>query len=318
MNTKKYLILFAIIFLLTLPAFAADSLADPSATSKPWVVDVMLRSHIYLPTPRPVQDVFIVLNNSTPNLVYRIELNQSKDPINLAQDVYATTNATPHDPYKITPRPLGPFPKGADLGFTLGDWLAANGTGTYAEEDDNATMNLTFSKLVPNGIYTVWYASIAMPPNYKEVLTPIGAPDGSQNAFRADALGNGVFNLKMKALPPSSNVTYGAYTAMYVTRTAPINTTITWTLISVAYHSDGMTHGATPGEFGKTTHVQIIHLMYPKPARNYLEWKNASAVSLTAQAENATAPAAQKQPGFEGILALTGFFAIAYLLGRRP
>jgi hypothetical protein len=232
---------------------------------------VILRSQIYLPTPRPVQDVFIVLNSTTPNLVYRIERNQAENPTNLAKEAYATTNATPHDPYKIMPGSLGPFPKGKDLGFTLGQWLAAIRTGTYTEENDNATMNFTFRNLVPNGAYTVHYTQITMQPNYNEMLTPVGAPDGSQNAFKADAEGNATFNLKLKALPSSTNISFKDYVAMYVTKTALITTNVTWTLISVAYHSDGKTHGASLGELGQNAHVQMLHLMYPKPYRTYLE-----------------------------------------------
>ena len=104
-----------------------------SVLSTPWKVNVTLGSQIYLPTPRPIPDIFIVLNNTTPNMVYRLELNQTKDPANLAKVAYATINATPHDTYKLSPRPLGPFPRGADLGFTLGDWIAAAGSGTYIE-----------------------------------------------------------------------------------------------------------------------------------------------------------------------------------------
>ena len=95
----------------------------------------MLRSSIYLPTPRPVGDVYFELNNTTPNLVYRIEQDQAKDPINLGKIAYATASETPHDPYKLTTNALGPFPKGTPLGFTLGEWLSAFGVGTYIDEN---------------------------------------------------------------------------------------------------------------------------------------------------------------------------------------
>ena len=76
---------------------------------------------------------------------------------------YATTNATRHDVYKIMPNALGPFPKGKALGFTLEQWLAAAGTGTYIEENDNAALNLTFHNLVPNRTYSVWSHRVTMP-----------------------------------------------------------------------------------------------------------------------------------------------------------
>jgi len=85
--------------------------------------------------------------------------------------------------------------------------------------------------------------------------------------FKADADGNGMFSLMLKALPLSTNVTYKDYVAMYVTKQVPISTKNNVDLIAVAYHSDGKTHGPTPGELGKTTHMQLTHLMYPKPIR---------------------------------------------------
>lgn len=99
---------------------------------------------------------------------------------------------------------------------------------------------------------------------------------------------------------------------MYVTKKSPISTetNITWTLIAVAYHSDGKTHGSITGELGKATHFQLVHLMYPKPARTFQEWKNGTTVT-------ATAKALEKQPGFEGIFAITGLIIVSGLWMRR-
>jgi len=47
------------------------------------------------------------------------------------------------------PNALGPFPKGKALGFTLEQWLAATGLGTYIEENDNAALNLTSTTWCP-------------------------------------------------------------------------------------------------------------------------------------------------------------------------
>jgi hypothetical protein len=106
MQTKCWILLCVVALLLTTSAFAVDAPANLSATSNPWEVDTLLRSVIYLPTPRPVQDVFFVLNDTTPNLVYRIERSQVNDSTILAKETYATVNPTPHDTYKITPHPL--------------------------------------------------------------------------------------------------------------------------------------------------------------------------------------------------------------------
>ncbi|NYT02988.1 MAG: hypothetical protein GKC10_09585 [Methanosarcinales archaeon] len=70
-----------------------------------------MRSSIYLPTPRPVQDVFFVLNESTPDLVFRIEREQADNPDNQGLMAYAASGAIPHDPYKLKPDALGPLPQ---------------------------------------------------------------------------------------------------------------------------------------------------------------------------------------------------------------
>jgi hypothetical protein len=318
MYPKCKIWLSAAIFLLITLAAASDQPGYQSSTSNSWDVNLTLRSAIYLPTPRPVADIYFVLNNSTPNLVYRIERGQADDPINSEKMAYATTNATPHDVYKIMPNALGPFPKGKALGFTLRQWLGAIGTGTYIEENNNATLNLTFHKLVPNGTYSIWVNLVTMPPNYRYSFTPVGASDGSENVFKADAKGTAMLNLKLKPLPSSTNVTYEDYVAMYVTKKAPLSKDITWTLIAVAYNSDGRTHGAVPGELGKTTHFQLVHLMYPKPIRTYQEWKNVTGVAATAEIKSATAPAPKKQIGFEIILAITGLLVASFIImGRK-
>jgi hypothetical protein len=86
----------------------------------------------------------------------------------------------------------------------------------------------------------------------------------------------------------------------------------------VAYHSDGKTHGAVPGELGKTTHFQLVHLMYSKPIRTYQEWKNATAVAAIAETESTTAQATKKQTGFEIILAITGLLIASFIIvGRK-
>jgi len=154
-----------------------------------------------------------------------------------------------------------------------------------------------------------------MPPKFSDLHIPVGAPDGSQSVFRADTKGIAAFNLKMKALPDSTNVTYKDYVAMYVSKKAPITSNITWTLLGVAYHSDGKSHGSELGEMGKTSHMQLINVMYPKPSRSFEEWKNASTIAATAVAT--TAQAEKKSPGFEVLFSITSLLAIAFIVIAR-
>ncbi|MBI2651839.1 hypothetical protein HYX00_00090 [Candidatus Woesearchaeota archaeon] len=179
--------------------------------------------------------------------VIRIEGEQAKDPANLAKQVYATVTPTQHDPFKVGLNPLGPYDKGKSLGFTLQQWLAASGIGIYSVDGENAEMDLSLKNLVPNGIYTVWCSRLTFPPNPSIVDKPCGAEDGSQNSFKSDEKGNGQFSLKLKTLEPSTEETAS--------------------VIALAYHSDGKTYGASPGDFGLNSHVQIFFLM-PPPTSN--------------------------------------------------
>lgn len=276
------------ILALSLLFMAAESASPTLGAAGNRTVELNFTRHVDFPVPMPVQDVYVVLNNTTPDLVYRATPEQARNPEILDLEAYATTNHTPQDPLMETAHPVGPLPRGADLGFTMGDWLAAKGEGTYLEENGNATMNFVFQNLIPNGTYTVWWAGVTHEP-YRFVVAPAGAADGSENSFKADAAGNGTFHVRMQPLPPGSNETR--------------------TLIVVRYHSDGKVPGSTPGPYGKTAHVQLLYRM-PLPE-----------ITETVKAENTSVPVAsagERQPGFEGIMALGGLLSLAYLkLGRR-
>lgn len=179
-----------------------------------------------------------------PTNVIRVEGDQGRDPLNLAKTVYAAATPIEHDPFKLGENPLGPFPKGKSLGFTLGQWLAATGIGIYSVDGDNAQIELSFKNIVPNGVYTMWCSRINLPPSFNIVDEPCGASDGSESSFTADASGNGAFFVKLKALEQSTNETIS--------------------VIALAYHSDGKTYGASPGDFGLSTHVQLAY-MFPVP-----------------------------------------------------
>jgi hypothetical protein len=134
---------------------------------------------------------------------------------------------------------------GEPLGFTLEEWLAATGSGTYTLNGDTADLDFTFQNLAPNGVYTMWCSRLRLAPIFEEDLHPCGAEDGSQNTFVADAEGNGSFQLTIPAMAASTE----------------------WLVsdIALAYHSDGNIYGYSPGDFGRVTHVQLFAAS-PPPA----------------------------------------------------
>lgn len=193
----------------------------------------------------PEQDVFVE-SADDPKKVVRVEGEEAKDPENLKKQTFAAANMIEHDPFKLGPNPLGPYAKGKPLGFTLEQWLDANGSGSYSVDEDRATLDINFENLVPNGVYTVWCSRLTFPPNPVVVDRPCGAEDGSENSFTADAEGNGVFILEVTPLEKSTQQTAS--------------------VIALAYHSDGKTYGISPGEFGLNSHVQIFYLLPPAQA----------------------------------------------------
>ena len=212
--------------------------------SKAAAKEVNLQFANHLQMGMPEQDVFLEKKGGPANQVVRVEGNEAKDSTILSKEAYATASATPHDPFKVGSNPLGPYPKGVKLGFKLQQWLDASGSGTYTVTGNDAELKLSFDKLVHDATYTVWCSRLSFPPTPKVVDTPCGKADGSQNSLKTDKNGKATFSVKMPKLVDSSKETAS--------------------VIALAYHSDGKTWGASPGEFGKNSHVQIVALV-PTP-----------------------------------------------------
>lgn len=178
----------------------------------------------------PEQDAFIEREGGPADQVWRLDPADIRGAAVLSRRVYATTRAVTHDPQKINPNPLGPFPKGAALGVTLQQWLMAKGHGTYSLRGDRAVVTASLRGLIPNGLYTLWCVPAPMRPPGPLAC---GALDGSENTFRADRTGAAEVTITTRPLPVGA-------------------------VIAPAYHSDGKTYGAKPGDFGMNTHVQLV------------------------------------------------------------
>ena len=184
--------------------------------------------------------------------VARVEGEKAKDPAVLSMQVYSTAAPTQHDPFKVGANPLGPFDAGKPLGFTLQQWLSASGIGIYSVDSENAELELSFKNLVPNGVYTLWCSRITFPPNPSIADTPCGKEDGSENSLKTDEKGFASFSLKLKTLEQSTKETAS--------------------IIALAYHSDGKTYGASAGDFGLNSHVQIFFLL-PEQTNNATKYE---------------------------------------------
>lgn len=163
--------------------------------------------------------------------------------------LYASAAPVKHDPFNA--KAIGPYKKGAPLRITLGQWLGAAGSGSYTCAGGQGSVNVTFTKLVPNGLYTMWYFFMAMPPQQPFTGTldlPLGARDGTQNVFRANARGNAVYKAGFKPCLDLSGQQVKSG-------------------LAIAWHSDGKVYASDPGPFGLGSHVQLFLLLPEATAR---------------------------------------------------
>lgn len=189
----------------------------------------------------PEQDIYIE-SLEDPTEVIR-PLDEASDKEALNQPIFAAAKKVEHNPMALGENPLGPFPKGAEIGVTLGEWLAASGEGTYRIEGSQATLDVSFENLVPNGVYTAWCGVITVNDKFSAVDMPCGYLDGSQAEFQADENGNAIYSVTMPALPISNDQTFSD--------------------IAFAYHSDGQTCGSSPCIFGQNSHVHVFISDFP-------------------------------------------------------
>lgn len=245
MKTAKMVVVVIILLMIMTGCTATDlTLAVPTSVPAQESLTVETTFITHIEGEMAEQDVFVE-SEADPDQVMRIKGVQASDPAVLASMAYAAAEPVEHDFMELGQNPFGPFPKGEPLGFTLEEWLAASGEGTYTLHGDSATLVVNFENLVPNGIYTAWCGRLGFTPSFAMVDMPCGPVDGSQNAFQADDTGNATFELTMHPLLASDDDFFAD--------------------IAFAYHSDGQTHGMSPGEFGKNSHVQLF-VLDPVPA----------------------------------------------------
>ena len=187
------------------------------------------------------QDVFII-DPANSSQVRRIPAAQVANHMDTV--LYASTVAPPFEPMKAVPTET--YPKGGALGFTLGDWLKAKGSGSYACDGHKATIKASFQGLVPNGVYTMWNFIDLDPPTdpWQGLLLPAGKRDGSQSIFKSDAKGNATYEQVVEPCPQLSD-------------------TQSLAGLAIAWHNDGKTYGISPGGLGVVSHAQLM-TMFPR------------------------------------------------------
>ena len=227
------------------PTAETETTAAVEAIRPSRIISFEIAFMTHLEMNLPEQDVYIEREAGS-NEVFRVTTgdNDMKAPL------YKTAVAVKHDPFD--PKAVGPHPKGEALGMTLGQWLKHRGTGTYSYRDGVGHLKLSFEGLVPNGVYTMWHAFMALPPTtpFSGTLDlPLGARDGSESVFTADANGKAEFVHSFRPGLQMSDV---------------------WTtsMLAINYHSDGKTYGGVPGDFGLNAHIPLFVML---PQREGIE-----------------------------------------------
>jgi hypothetical protein len=215
---------------------AADAAKTSSLKESDLAFEIAFITH--LDANMPEQDVYIEREPGSGE-VYRV----TKGDNDMNAPLFGTSEEVKHDPFD--PKAVGPHSKGKPLGMTLGAWLHHRGTGSYTYKNGTGYLDLEFSGLVPNGVYTMWHAFIALPPTepFSGTLDlPLGARDGSESVFVADGNGKAKFVHSFKPGLQMSDV---------------------WTtsMLAINYHSDGKTYGGRPGAFGTVAHIPLFVLL---------------------------------------------------------
>lgn len=185
------------------------------------------------------QDVYI--DKMSDGKVFRVTKDDYSDHLNA--QVYRTAAPVEHAP--MDPSAIGPYDAGQELGFTLGEWLSASGSAELSCDNGKGTLRAEFENLVPNGLYTMWnFFAGQQLAKFHTYDLPVGAPDGSESAFRADGKGHAVYEASFE--PCLQGTTPQLLAGL-----------------AIAYHSDEMTYGYEPGPMGNKSHVHLFTVIPP-------------------------------------------------------
>lgn len=211
-------------------SFAFATMANAQTVTK--TVEIPFTNHIAAEMIEV--DVFVEGDGG----VWRV--NAKDAPMHLSSPIYRTAKAVEHAPMDESKK--GPYPKGEAIGMTLEDWLAASGTAVVTCSGEKGTVEAEFANLVPNGVYTMWYwlVAVPLPAKFHTYDLPVGARDGSQSVFKADANGNARYSAPVEPCLQGSGKQFE-------------------TGLAIAYHSDGKTYGYSPGDFGNRAHVHLFN-----------------------------------------------------------
>jgi hypothetical protein len=121
---------------------------------------------------------------------------------------------------------------GRPLGITLGQWEKARGTVVFSCAGSKRRAKSTLRGLIPSATYSVFvvHSALAGPGRF----TPWGDPAGTTNNFKASPTGTATLTNTLNGCLSNADD------------------------IIIIWHSDGKTHGKSPGKIGVDWHTSLI------------------------------------------------------------
>lgn len=205
-----------------------------ATTSPGWAETMKLEFGTLTGIGMAEQDVFVAGDNGTVHRIAAADVEGMMDA-----PLFGATELPPFEPLNLTPTES--YGRGMDLGLTLGEWLGATAEGSYSCENGMASIDIQFGGLVPDAVYTMWNFIDAEPPTepWQTIMFPLGARDGSEAMFKTDANGHAAYSASFE---PCLEMTG----------------TQTLTGLAAAWHADGKTYGASPGDLGIVSFAQLM------------------------------------------------------------
>ncbi len=121
---------------------------------------------------------------------------------------------------------------GQPLGITLGQWRKAAGQARWSCQAGTESFAASFTGLLPHGVYSLFLVRLSQPVSRR--FAPLGSPSGTDNSVVATASGTAALSTR----------TTGCFTGSEA--------------VVLVWHSDGRSHGRSPGVLGVTWHNQVI------------------------------------------------------------
>ena len=128
---------------------------------------------------------------------------------------------------------------------TLGQWDNAEGVAEIYCDGETSYFELSFSGLLPDGVYTLWVGTMNTQPMGTGAM---GNPNGTENVLDVDGAGNASISVEMDS---GSLSVSGSIPSCVLTSQLDV-------VLILDYHIDGNTYGPSPGP----DHTDVGHIIF--------------------------------------------------------